>query len=260
MFTVYGGELHPELSLSIVGQLPVSVEQCLENIEHANTLALPTFRRGEASHKRLVVVGGGPSAKAHVKTFKDFDGTVDIWAINGMWKWLKDNGVSSTFLAIDPHPIVNQWIQGCDRALLSTVCDPSVFETMQGRDVTVFEIGEGKVRSGSSTATCCPDLAFKMGYRSVTFYGCESSYVQQQSHAYMHEPRTEEMLVECGGKFYLTAPDFYMQAGELSRCIREIPEFLREESGGLLRAMIENDTHGIRWVSDEMAKGLKAIE
>lgn len=259
MYTIFGGELRGPLELSIVGQLPVSAEQCLGNIDHARSLALPTLRLGEAAHKRLVVVGGGPSAKLHLKTFRDFDGTVDIWAINGMWKWLKDNGVNSTFLAIDPHPIVNQWIQGCEKALLANVCDPMVFETMQGKDVTVFEIGEGQIRSGSSTATCCPDLAFKMGYRSVTFYGCESCYVPNGSHAYMHEPREEELLVECGGGFYLTAPDFYMQAGELSDCIKAIPEYLREESGGLLRAMIENDTHAIRWVSDGMVKTMSNL-
>jgi len=259
LFTIFGGELRGPLELSIIGKLPVTEERCLDNIEKTRTLALPNFRPGEATHKRLVVVGGGPSAKAHVNAFRDYDGTVDIWAINGAWKWLKDQGVDSRFLAIDPHPIVNQWVQGAEKVLLASVCDPEVFETVKGKDVTVFEVGAGQIRSGSSTATCCPDLAFKMGYRSITFFGCESCYLPDNSHAYMHEPREEEMLVECGGSYFLTAPDFYMQACELAPCIREIPDYLREESGGLLRAMIENETHSIRWVSDGMVKTMSAL-
>jgi hypothetical protein len=62
------------------------------------------------------------------------------------------------------------------------------------------------------------------------------------------------------GNEYLTAPDFYIQALELSKYIRALPGFLEEESGGLLRAMVQNHDLHIRWVSESYARGLEKIK
>ncbi len=258
---ILGGRLVPPFELSIEGSLPVSDEDVTRNGNAVRGLGLPSYREATATHHRLAVIGGGPSINRKVDEIKAFDG--DIWAINGAFGWCEKYGIDATFISIDPHPIVAQWAKGAKRALLETHVDPCVFELLKGAEVTVFDAGDepGFIRSGHSTVTAIPHLAVRMGYREVTLYGCESSYqLAGSTHAFQHEERPDELLVVCDGKEYLTALDFYMQAGELARYIREVPEFIKERSGGLLRAMIDaKGEHAIRWVSDALAQNLSPI-
>lgn len=257
-FTVYGGELMPEIELTISGALPVSDEEVQRNIQSANGLGLPTYREVKAGLRKLAVVGGGPSVSEHVEKLRAWDG--DIWAINGAWAWLQAHEIDSTFIACDPHPIVCTWAHGVKKAILETRCNPEVFEMLKDAEVTLFDLGAepGQVRCGSSTVTAVPHLAVRMGYQHITIFGCESSYNLKSTHAYFKEDRPEQLLIECGGVEYLTAPDFYMQAVELYRYIKEVPEFIAEESGGLLRAFLENECKfSIRWVSQSLAENMK---
>jgi hypothetical protein len=258
---ILGGRLVPAFELSIAGELPVPDEDVQRNHKHACGLGLPSYREFRATRPRLAVIGGGPSINRHVDEIKAFDG--DVWAVNGAWGWCHRHGIAATFVSGDPHPRVAEWAKGATRALLNVHCDPSAFAVLKDADVAVFDAGSepGMIRTGSSTASGTPHLAIRMGYREVTLYGCESSYqLNATTHAFQHEQRADEMLVVCDDKEYLTAPDFYMQALELARYIREVPEFIKERSGGLLRAMIEaKGEHFIRWVSDALAKGLSPI-
>ena len=96
-----------------------------------------------------------------------------------------------------------------------------------------------------------------MGYREVTFFGCEGSCAER-SHAYQHEELAEQMIVACGGAEYRTRPDFYTASRELAAVISEFPMFCREQSGGLLRALIASGgKHDVVWVSDDLAEQLK---
>jgi hypothetical protein len=258
---ILGGRLAPAFDLSIVGNLPVSAEDVQRNHKHTCGLGLPSYREFKATRPRLAVIGGGPSINRHVDEIRAFDG--DVWAINGAWGWCRSHGICATFISGDPHPIVAQWATGAMRALLEMHCDPSAFSVLKDADVAVFEAGmePGMIRSASSTASSTPHLAVRMGYREVTLYGCESSYqLNATTHAFQHEQRSDELLVVCDGKEYLTAPDYYLQATELYRYILDVPEFIKERSGGLLRAMIAaKGEHFIRWVSDGLAKSMSPI-
>lgn len=263
--TILGGRLHGPISLSISGKLPVSAEVVQGNIKHAGGLGLPSYPRvavEAASPHRLAVVGGGASINNHVDALKDWPG--EIWAINGALGWCRDRGIAATLFACDPDPIVLKWATGASKALLGNTCDPRVFAMLRdaGADVTLFNAdGEkGGIVGRGTTATVAPHLGSRMGYlEGLTFFGCESCYLPGITHAYQHEPRTDELLIECGGNEYLTAPDFYIQAIELSNLIRELPGFLAEESGGLLRAMVKDKEFHVRWVSDALAAGLQPI-
>jgi hypothetical protein len=256
--TILGGTLHAPISLSIEGRLTVSVEDVQRNINNSRGLGLKTYPRVpvEAAHPHwLAVVGGGISINDHVERLKGWPG--EIWAINGAWRWCKERGIAATFFAMDPDPIVLKWAEGVTKALLEVSCDPAVFAHLKRADVTVFDAhgAPGGVVSRGTTATAAPHLAMR-----ITFFGCESCYPIGKTHAYQHEARTDEILVECGGNEYLTAPDFYIQALELSKYIRALPGFLEEESGGLLRAMVQNHDLHIRWVSESYARGLEKIK
>lgn len=262
--TILGGKLHPEITLAIEGVLPVPAEVVQRNVREAPVektyRRVPVLPENIQPH-RLAVVGGGTSINDHVETLKNWPG--DIWAINGAWHWCRERGIASTLFGCDPDPIMLKWCAGVDKALLGNTVDPRVFEMLKDADVTLWDSDgrEGGIAGRGSTATCAPHLAARMGYlNGITFFGCESCYPPGATHAYQHESRAEEMLIEAGGGEYLTAPDFYMQAIELSNLIRELPGFLVEESGGLLRALVKDPAFHIRWVSDELAKNLSVIE
>lgn len=258
MFTIIGGTpVFSQLDISFGGELPVSADTCAINAQHSRALGLKTYRSWQTANPRVAVVGGGPSIKEHLDVLKNWDG--DVWAINGAWKWCRDNGIEATFFACDPHPIVAQWAEGADKALIEISCDPAVFEALKSADVYTFDADAetGGIIGYASTASSAPHLAIRMGYRSVTFFGCESSYLPNKSHAFMDEDRAEQMIVRCNGNDYLTAPDLFLQAMGLSSYIKQVPEFISEQSGGLLGAMIEDPKFHIAWISQPLADALE---
>lgn len=236
--------------MTFTGEPPVAHEAILRNIASARALGLPEPVEVSSHDRSLAVVGGGPSIKEHLDEIRAHD---EIWAINGACSYLRSQGIESVFFALDPHPIVAKWAVGAKQALLVDRCDPSAFEVLKDAEVRVYSLANdgGKFLSGSSTATAAFNLAATLGYRDVTFYGCESCYVAS-SHAYQDEARVDQMLVECGGYKYLTAPDYYIQAQELAQLIKAAPKHFRERSGGLLRAMILNDEHDVIAVSQSL--------
>jgi len=247
MYTIFGGKLGCLGDLSIQGELPVSAEKCISNAESNLALGLKTYRSWQTDKTRLAVVGGGPSVIDHIQTLRDWDG--DIWAINGAWDWCRNRGIETTFFACDPHPIVTQWAVGAKKAILEVSCDPEVFKLLGAADVYTFDAEKSGIAGYASTASCAPHLAIRMGYRSVKFFGCDSSYLPNNSHAYMDENRKEEMIIRCDGHDFLTAPDLYLQALGLAEYIRQVPEFISEESNGLLTAMINDPKYHVMWVS-----------
>lgn len=244
----------------ITGNVPVSHDTLLRNMAHTKSLGLPKVALGQPlRHGRLAVVGGGPSVLNHLEEIRE---CAEVWAINGACGFLRAHGIDSHLFSIDPHPIVAKWAVGATKAILCNRTDPEVFEVLKGKDVRVYGLHnddpDDVLYTGSSTATAAFHMAVESGWMDVCFFGCESSF-ERETHAYQDEKREHLMLVECGGQEYLTAPDFYVQAQELSKVMRIFRDNFTEQSGGLLRAMIENEDHDVVKVSRAMMAGLTPI-
>lgn len=259
-YTVVGGSLRPSLAIQWSGEPPVTPEDIEAQYQHAKSLDLPTVEVKPvvpSNGRKLAVVGGGPSINKHVETLKNWPG--DLWAINGAYHWLKKHGIESTFIACDPHVIVADWAENVTKALVTTRCHQKVFEVLKanGANIRVFDLdGQHKIITSSSTAGCSIHLAVMHGYKDVTFFGCESSYPPGQTHAYFHEERAEEMIIRVGVEEFHTAPDFFIQALEMSSVLRDA-DGLHEQSGGLLRALINDPQYHITWISEGLFKQLK---
>lgn len=259
-YTIIGGEVGRPLDLTIGGELPITVDKLLSNIATSKRLGLPTYRDAKPHPSRkLAVVGGGPSIHEYVDELRAFDG--EVWAINGALGWCRDHGIPATLISADPHPIVLQWAKGAKRAFLESGCDPTVFDLLRDAEVYLYDSDttQGGIASPHCTVMGIPHMACRIGFRGVRLYGCESSYPPKTSHAYMDEGRTQELIITCGGHDYLTAPDFYVQAVALAKYIRDVPEFISEGSGGLLRALVADPEFHIKWISDDLARSLTPI-
>ena len=217
----------------------------LEHIKHAESLGHPRFPRG-TKRGPLAIVGGGPSIRNHIERLMYWPG--EIWAVNGAWNWCREHDIDATFFSVDPAEGVAELCRGARKAILSYCVHPSVFKSL-ARETKIIAPQVYMVPTpphpetvgcGPTTASTAPDVATKMGYSPITFFGCESSYVPEVgTHAYMDEPQENLMIVTCGDRAFATEPEYISQAECLSEIIRKFPDVFKEESGGLLRAMVE---------------------
>lgn len=212
----------------------VPVEEMRRNAEHTKTLGLPSVEY--AGH--VALVGGGPSLADHLDELRAWEGP--IWAINGTWQWLKDRGVKATFFTVDPKPQAWLKLERGESALVATVGSAELFASLAGGNVRTFNLGFDDVHTGVTSATAAPHLAVKMGHRSITFFGCDSSFGDYETHVYPSDVPSDLFLVQASGNEFATKPEFVMQAEDLARLCRELPVFHRNRSGGLMAALIEN--------------------
>lgn len=235
----------------------VSPEVYRANVEHAVSLGLPFVspQPGET----LAVAGGGHSLSRHVEALKGYSA---VWGINHAAKWLIERGVNASLFGVDPTHEPGM-IEGVEKAVLATCTHPNVFAELAGKDVQIFHADsygdETRIARGGATSACrAPLVALWMGFREVTFFGCEGSY-EATSHVYDYAVRPEQIIVRAGARDYVTQPDYLMQCENLSQLIGMFPAVFKEESGGLLRAMIENpDTWEVAGLSGAMAEHLGA--
>lgn len=203
-------------------------ETLARNASHSRTLGLPML--GEARHPFLAVVGGGPSVKDHIDELKSWPGA--IWAINGACDYLRGFGIRPRFFSTDPLPGIADLVACSDSAILATWCDPAAFAA--ARNVELVDIED--CPRGPTTASNAPYLAAQCGFRSVHFFGCESSF-GETTHAYDVDRGMNMLRVVCNGREFLTSPQMMMQAEYLGEILRSVPVY-RDRSGGLLSAVI----------------------
>lgn len=227
----------------------VPPEQLLRNVGLTRSLGLPYV--GSQERPPLMVLGGGRSIAKWVDEVKA--SPADKWAIGSAFNWWWQNGVDATFYSIHPSPAALGNIEGVSRAILATQTDPEVFAALESADVQVFDLADG----GATSATYIPALALRMGYQSVTFYGCESNY-DATTHLYMDTQDPYWMAVSCNGDRFLTGAEFLMQAEFLAATIRRDKRF-RERSGGLLRAMVRSPRYKILHTSPAVAAAISEV-
>lgn len=216
---------------------PVAVDPSIEEAHraHVKALGIKKIEFPTRPHNyRLAVVGGGPSVLRNWDELKRFD---FVLAINSTHKTLASLGIEGTFISVDPDPCIAEFAKGATKAVLASRCHPDVFRALQLAEVRVFDCPED-VKMGTATSSTCVDLAAKLGFRRTVFFGCECCF-NGPSHADRDEDRAS-MVVHADGKDWITAPDLYLQAQELSNVIRANPGVFGERSGGMLRAMVRD--------------------
>lgn len=209
----------------------VPPEVCERNTALARALGLPEVER--AGH--VAVVGGGPSLVGNLDVLRSWEGP--IWAVNETFMWLKARGIKSTFFTADPKP--QPWLKAerGDSALVALHGSPELFASLSEAYVRTYRLADDAVHCGPTTATAASHLALWMGHRSVTFFGCDSSF---EGSGYVHDRAPPGDLIEVrADRVYLTKPEFLMQADNLAAFCREFA-FCKNRSGGLLKALVEN--------------------
>lgn len=244
------------LEFSTVGL--VSEETYIAQAQANIAAGYPEIRSMAPHDTPLAIVGGGPSAGRALDKLKEWRG--DVWGINQGASWLAHQAPKARvwMFSVDPDPCLADWVAGVDRAILGSSCHPKLFEALRGKDVKMFhtrlvqgvqEIIPADDGSGGEmmqtnllgpSSVCRSFLpAAMLGYKDVTYFGCEGSLENGATHAYRSEDRPRQMVIRAGEADYITTPDYYITTRFLANVIREYP-LLKEESGGLLRAMLQH--------------------
>lgn len=240
--------------IKVHGKCAVSDSQQKENAAYAVGLGVPLIQKQPPHGRPLAVVGGGPSIKDYLKCIQRWNG--DIWSINATWKWLKEHGVDSTFFSVDPLEAAAEMAVGVQKGIVASGCHKRMFTAIP--ELQMFhtdQITANGLIGGTTTATRAPTLALMMGYGSVTFFGCESSY-GEVSHAYRSEEEPDQVLVKAGEGIYRTSLPLLDQAENLAVILREFPDIFHDRSGGLLSAMVK---HWDTWEVVALSTYLKEI-
>lgn len=175
--------------------LPDDIER---NIRQSMKRAYKPFNLllSHETDRELSIVGFGPSIE---NTWKELRG--DVWACNGAHNWLIEKGVIPKFgffwdaaevvaKFVNPHPDVTY--------LVASRCHEEVFKKLEGFDVYVWHaMGDPNIEDiliehkrmepmlghGTAAVTASLMLAPSMGYRKVSLFGADSSFVGEHTHA-----------------------------------------------------------------------------
>lgn len=172
------------------------------NVRSAIGRDLPWFDTSPEHDGHVCIVGGGPSLKDCLRelSWRQQQGQKVI-ALNGAARFLNENGIPPSAVVIaDARPENAEFLDGLagDTAImLASQCDPSLFD-MELKTVLWHVNTEGmaeilkdeKVRpvhligGGSTVGLNAIVLMFAAGFRKIHLYGFDSSYRDDDHHAY----------------------------------------------------------------------------
>lgn len=174
----------------------------------------------------------------------------DIWAINWTADFLLSKGVDCTLFTIDP--IVKA--STAAKRVIASSCDPELFNSMT-QTFDVCEVEPAGITGGPTSATRAPSLALRLGYPSVVFFGCDSSF-EESDHVDRHEAQDQILIVRANGRDFKTYPDLLMQAECLSDVLGQFPQYFSSVSDGLVDAMVKDPNWEVVAVSEGMKSHL----
>lgn len=182
--------------------------------------------------------------------------TGDKWAIGSAYHWWKAQGIDCAFYSAHYSSAGVPNVRGVDRAIVACQTHPDVLrELVKTAQVTLFDLVDDGGNRGTTSVTCVPMLAVRMGYREIYLYGCDSSY-EGQSHVNFHNDDPYLLRVRVGDEHFVTGVEFLVQAEFMSALIRAAPHVYINRSGGLLAALVEHGDFDVTEVSEAVQNSI----
>lgn len=195
---------------------------------------LPWLEIEPLKDRALVIVAGGPSLKdrwPEIKTHKD----ADILALNNSYAFLQDHGITPNYFMLLDARAENIEFLRCATPetshYIAAQCHPDVFDSLDGYDTHLYltvmpdtlelvsHIDKPKVQIAGTVGTVgikALSLAYALGYRELHLYGYDSSYADDEHHAFRQtlNDHANTLEVYLNGKKYITTPTLAQQASE----------------------------------------------
>lgn len=209
------------------------------NVARSTPRLLNRVGLAQVQSEPLAIVGGGPSLRRTLGELRDFK---KILACGSVHDYLVDNGIIPSFCAVaDSIPTMKDCLRQpqheCIYAIASQ-CHPSMFDALDGYKIEMWHF-KGQVGSeeeerkllGLEPSICCGCtvglnsmyLALLLGYQHLHFFGFDSCYEENLSHAYhmddLREVQTQTVTIEGSDRPFLTDMGMIAQAEQFYKIV-----------------------------------------
>lgn len=248
----------------IEGRCVLDDDTCARNVKSALRRGLRVCGWSPKRTGALAIVGSAPSVSKYLDELRSWPG--EIWAVNGAYRYLIEQGIPvHAFIGLDPVPGLKEYVEtreGHTAFLLASVCDPSVFDELQGEDVWLWHSKQGElypyppgshvVGGGTTCLTRAPFLAHMVGWRDITVYGADSSFDESpycyRAGTFAEDTTGLRMSVEVSGtgKVFWTEMNLLKQVSVFGVMQTMFNGLLKFKCDGLLKAFLESPMHEIK--------------
>lgn len=199
-------------TVPLTGDCNTSEDRRYEHIAVNIRRQLPQFQGHKVQPKtKLVLACGGPSLKRNLRGLKKaVERGGKLVTFNGSHDFMVEQGLEPRLhVMIDARPFNARFVQapqpGC-RYLVASQCHPSVFDALEGCDVTIFHVdvnmnddepsqarqllddyyfGQWKLVTGGTTVTLISLMLLRgLGFKWFDMYGFDSCFLYGEHHAY----------------------------------------------------------------------------
>lgn len=216
--------------LKMVDNVPL--EQIRKNIRHSAELGLPRLTSKPPHDRNVAIVGGGPSVNdplsiAELSRLRS--SRCEIWALNGSYDWLLSRDIiANAHVLIDArlenaaflkttHPETTYYI--------ASQCSWVLFDLLKRRGRNVVRLDLDVMGDcGTTVGTHSILTAFVEGFREIHLFGFDSSYRNDEGHAYQQDLNASERIVDAhiGDKVFKSAPWMVRQAQDFEGISRDV--------------------------------------
>ncbi len=216
------------------------LSKVVENIRYSSSLDIPSLELKDGANREIVICGGGPSLAYSLYEIKQRQraGAL-IVGLNGSAQYLKDLGIAPDWLVMIDSRCSNDDFVICWPAkeyFLASQCAPQVFDCLKGRLITLFHIDiphiaeyvadNGKpiqaVGGGSSVGLIALSVAYTQGYRDMHLYGYDSSFRDDEGHAYAQKQDDSVIEADVNGRLFKTTPWMVTQATQWQQLANQL--------------------------------------
>ena len=258
-------------ALEFDGVLNMKHEEMLKNMRANLARGLPSLPECAPHDRIMCIVGGGPSIKDTLSTIRLFNNPLSskgkIFALNGAHDYLIERGIvphaqviadarpeNVTFVK-SPHNDVTYYI--------ASVCDHSVFDALDGHEIVTWtpdltgmqdalDAIEAKsklmVGGGPTVGLKALCIGYALGYRHFHLHGFDSSFADDQTHAYEQKLNARDERIEAfvSGRKFVTSPSMFRQA-----------QVFRDQAMEMVKAGCVIDVYGdglLPWLAKTMSR------
>ncbi|MFA6041352.1 MAG: 6-hydroxymethylpterin diphosphokinase MptE-like protein, partial [Methylophilus sp.] len=211
-------------------------EVLFNNIAINSARNLPWLKQTDAHDGHAVIVGGGASVKDWIDEIRmrRENGQV-IFALNGAAKYLMSYGIMADFCVIvDARERNADFLGYTNSYLLSSQVSPFLFNVLEEarvKDITLWhqeypdnmpefdaalpdtQPEHTLIGGGTTVGLSAMVIAYALGYRALHLYGYDSSYTDDNLHAYaQNDPQRVICDVTVAGKTFKTTLAMAKQA------------------------------------------------
>lgn len=208
--------------------LVVNSPDITENIKSAIKLPFPLLVEQPEHDGHAVIIGGAASLASTLESIKQrAENGQHVFALNNTYRYLCENGINPDYhVMLDARPENAAFVPDDCKALYASQCHPKVFEKVSEATIWhtatdgIQEVIDGRestlIGGGSTVGLRAMVVAYVMGYRKIHVYGMDSSYHENEHHAYEQDLNNNEHVIDvvCNGVNYKAAPWMVNQAEE----------------------------------------------